>query len=455
MPFVERDGDTVDRADIAILGAGLSGLAAARKLQAAGKRVIVLEARDRVGGRSYSVSLGGSPVDLGGQWIGPTQDRVIALARGLGLATFPQHHAGKRLLELDGKIKEYRGTIPKVPILHSIEAGITLARLEIMARRVSAEEPWTSEQWDGESLAAWIDGHVRTSSAKKLLGIGTEMIFGGEPKDISFLYFLFYLRAGGGFTRLAEVRNGAQQDRFVDGAQALSQRLAAAAGDAVRLGFPVRRIEQDKEGVTLAGDRGSVRAGRAILAMAPAMLGRVAFLPDLPAERQELHRSMPMGSAMKCIVAYDRAFWRERGLTGEALSDAGPCRAFFDDCAADGSHPAVVGFVMADAAKAFGLRPADERRAAVTAQLVRLFGDAAAKPAEYLDHDWTKEEWSGGCYVGLMAPGVMTRVGRVLRAPVGRLHFAGTETATRWVGYFDGAIEAGERAAAEVLGAET
>src|SRR5262249_29538577 len=228
-----------------------------------------------------------------------------------------------------------------------------------------------------------------TSSAKKLLGIGTNMIFGAEPRDISFLFFLFYLRAGGGFTRLAEVRNGAQQDRFVGGAQELSRRLAAKLGDTVQLGLPVRRAEQAAEGVTLAGPAGSVRARRAILALAPAMLDKIAFAPDLPAERQDLHRSMPMGSAMKCIVAYDRAFWRERGLTGEALSDVGPCRAFFDDCAADGSHPALLGFVTADAAQELGRPPrgrgARRRQGPAGAVLRAGRGQARRLPRPRLD----------------------------------------------------------------------
>jgi monoamine oxidase len=435
---------------IVVVGAGISGLTAARKLRAAGKDVLVLEARERVGGRTYTADFEGSPVDLGGQWIGPTQDRVHALVRELGIGTFPQHHAGKRLLELDGNIGEYRGTIPRVPILHAIEAGLTLARLALLARRVPLLEPWTTGRWDDLSVDDWLHRNVRTSSARKLLQIGTEMIFAGDPRDVSFLFFLYYLHAGGGFTRLAEVRNGAQQDRLVGGAQELSRRMAAGLGDAVRLGFPISRVEHDARGVVVSGERGEVRAEWAILALAPAMLSRIAFVPELPAARRDLHASMPMGSAMKCVVGYERAFWRERGLTGEALSDAGPCRAFFDDCDAGGGHPALLGFVMAEETRRFGAKPLDERRAAVVAELVRLFGADAARPTAYVDHDWTQERWSGGCYVGLMAPGTMTRVGRALREPVGRIHFAGTETATRWMGYFDGAVEAGERAAAAV-----
>src|SRR5262249_58173280 len=189
--------------------------------------------------------------------------------------------------------------------------------------------------------------HVRTSSARTLLRMGTEMIFCGEPRDISFLYFLYYARSGGSFTRLAEVRNGAQQDRFVDGAQALSERLATGLGDAVRLGFVVRRVAQDEDGVVVEGDAGSVRAGRAVLALAPAMMRAIAFLPALPAERRELAERMPMGSIVKCVVAYERAFWRERGVTGEAVSAVGPARGIFGDRSYEGRHSAVGGVVVA------------------------------------------------------------------------------------------------------------
>ena len=173
--------------------------------------------------------------------------------------------------------------------------------------------------------------------------------------------------------------------------------------------------------------------------------------PALPAGRAELHSGMPMGSVVKCIVAYERAFWREQGRSGEVVSDGEPIRVVFDDTSHDGRHPALLCFVLGDVARRFGPLPAAERQAQIVAHLVRLFGEAAASPRAYVDKDWVAEPWSGGCFVGVMGPGLMTRAGEALRRPVGRLHFAGTETAVRWCGYLDGAIESGERAAAEVL----
>jgi monoamine oxidase len=441
--------------DVIVVGAGLSGLVAARALAEAGRYVLVVEARDRVGGRTYTVPFDGMAVDLGGQWIGPTQDRVIALARELGVATFPQHTGGKRVLDLDGEVTRYRGTVPKVGVLGAIEAGLNLVRFDRQSRRVSLDTPWqgTPAEWDKISVEEWMRKNIRGRKARALLEMGVRMIMTGELRDISFLYFLFYLRSGGGFTRLAEVKNGAQQDRFTGGAQQLSERLAAKLGGRVRLGSPVRRIEHDARGVRVHFDQDSVGARRAILALAPAMAQRIVFWPSLPAGRAELHTSMPMGSVLKCVVTYKRPFWREGGLTGEAISDGHPCRAFFDDCDAGGAHAALVGFVVADTALAFGRLSVERRRAQVLAQAARLFGPQALEATGYIDHDWVADEWSTGCYVGLMAPGVMTRLGRHLREPVGPLHFAGTETATRWAGYLDGAIEAGDRAAREVLAA--
>ncbi|GAC1373181.1 MAG: FAD-dependent oxidoreductase [Polyangiales bacterium] len=451
----------MESVDVVVVGAGLSGLAAARRLVDGGATVRVLEARERVGGRTLSEPLAGGVIDLGGQWIGPTQDRVAALARELGVATFPQHQVGKKVLEHAGVVSHYTGLIPKLPLLHLLELDFTMRRLDWLSRRVPPEAPWRARkaaEWDASTLADWQRDHISSRGAKTMIDIATRAVFAAEPTELSFLYFLAYLASGGGLMRLIEVRNGAQQDRFVGGAQRLSVGLAARLGDRVTLGAPVRALEQSDDGVIVriggggdgSGGERTVRAKHAILALPPAVAGKIHVTPALPARRALLGEKMPMGSAIKVVVAYASAFWRQAGFAGEAVSDRGPMSMIFDDCAADGSHPALVGFVLGDAARVHRADP-DARKAAVLAQLVRTFGPRAATPLAYVDKDWSAEEWTAGCYVGLMAPGVMRAHGEALRAPCGRIHFAGTEAARQWMGYLDGAIESGERAASEVL----
>lgn len=443
-----------ERCDVVVIGAGLSGLSAARRLEAAGRTVRVLEARERVGGRSLTRELEGYPVDLGGQWIGPTQDRVEALAKELGIETYPQHERGRKVLELGGRRTTYRGLLPWIGAVGLGELALRVAQLELRARRVPLAEPMRAPQaaaLDRRSVHEWLEATVRDRRTRAVLEIATQMVLAGEPRDLSLLYFLFYLRSGGGFLRLTSVGGGAQATRLRGGAQPLSQGLAARLRTPVSLGCPVRAVVHEGEGVRVhAADR-SVRARHAVLAVPPALAAGI----DLGSARTEARRvaeaGMPMGSVIKCNVAYPRPFWREAGLSGESISDGDPVRATFDGCAPDLSYCGLVVFVIADAAKAFGSLPADERQRRVVAHLVRLLGPDAATPRGYVEQDWSREPWSGGCYVGLMRPGVLSAVGQALRAPAGRIHFAGTETATRWCGYFDGAIEAGERAADEVL----
>lgn len=441
--------------DVVVVGAGLAGLYAARELTRAGASVVVLEARDRVGGRTLSrATRSGDMIDLGAQWLGPGQDRMFALAKEFGIDTFPQHFRGTKVLALGDKVSTYKSEIPSLPVVGLIDLQLAINKIEKLCKQVPLEAPWEAAkaaEWDGMTVESWKRAHVGTRGARSLIDAAVWAIFAAEPSEVSFLHFLYYLHSGGGLMKLATINGGAQQTRAVPGMQEFSKRLARDLGERVVLGAPVRAIAQDGSGVTVRSDAGEHRGSYAIVAVPPALASRIDYAPAMPGMRDQLTQRMPMGSVVKCIVTYPRPFWRDRGLSGEVVSDRGPVKLVFDDSPADGSHGALVGFVSGNEARAWGSFSADEKRAAALACMVRYFGSEAGKCDEFLEQDWTQEQWSRGCYVGIMPPGVMTACGKALRAPVGRVHWAGTETAVRWNGYMEGAIESGERAAREVL----
>ena len=450
-----RDSDG-SRLDAVVIGAGLSGLAAARRLVEGGASTVVLEARDRVGGRTLTEDLAGHPVDLGGQFIGPGQDRVLGLARELGVRTARVHCAGRKVLSLGGRRRTYRGLIPKVGLLALLESAWTIRRFDRLAAGVPTDRPWDAPraaEWDRMTLERWLEDRLWTEPAKALLRLAARALYAAEPRELSFLYFLFSLRAGAGFERNAGIEGGAQQEFFVGGAQQLSAGLACRLGGAVRVGEPVEAIEQTADEVMVRSRTHTFRAGRAILALAPGLCERIRFTPELPAARRELQCRMVTGSVVKCVVAYGEPFWRHNGYSGEALADDGLAQVVFDDCSEGGHKAALLAFILGDAARQASWLTPDARRQAVIDGLVRLFGERAARPSGYVDCDWIKDEWSAGCYGGLHPPGVLSTVGVALRAPCGRIHFAGSEAATRWPGFMDGALESGERAAREVLAA--
>ena len=448
-----------------MVGAGLAGLVTARELVAAGRDVVVLEARDRVGGRVRNGHLAdGTIVEVGGQWIGPTQLRMQRLTAALGLETFPTYDDGDKVLQFGDRSARYRGTIPRVSPLVLADVGQAQLRLDRLARQVPLEAPWSaarSESWDGQTFETWILRNTRTASARNLLRLYASAVFATEARDLSLLHTLFYTHSGGGFDLLGGTAGGAQQDRYVGGSELVPSGLAAALGARVRLGEPVAAIEQAIGGVTVTGRSARVGARRVVVAIPPTLAGRIAYDPALPGARDQLTQRVPMGSVIKCHVAYPEPFWRDDDLSGQATGDRGPVKVVFDNSpppGADGrTRPGVLlAFLEGNDARFLGRTPAAERRAAVVGALERFFGPraGAANVVDYVELDWAEEEWSRGCYGAHFAPGVWTAYGPLLRRPVGRIHWAGTETATVWSGYMDGAVQSGERAAAEVLAAD-
>ena len=439
--------------DVAIAGAGLAGLVAARDLTAAGHEVVVLEARDRVGGRLLNQDIGGGEiVEAGGQWIGPTQDRVAALVRALDLRTHPTHAAGEHVVEWNGTVRRYRGTIPRISPAVLADFAQAQLRLDAMARRVPVAAPWRAARaarWDEATVASWMRRNTAVPGARELLRTICEAVWAAEPEDVSLLHFLFYVHSAGGLDRLIGTEGGAQQDRIVGGSQLVAIRLAHSLD--VRLGAPVRRVEHGEDAVTLHAEGLTVRARRAIIALPPPLVARLEFDPPLPARRAQLLQRMPMGSVVKCHAVYDEPFWRRDGLTGQGGSDRGPAKVVFDNSPPGGSPGVLLAFLEGAQARELGAWPAERRRAAVLDLLARLFGERARAPAAYHERDWAAEEWTRGCYGAFLPPGTWTSLGDAMRPPVGALHWAGAELAETWSGYMDGAVRSGEAAAQEVV----
>ncbi len=434
------------KSDVTVVGAGLSGLTAARSLAEAGRSVTVLEARDRVGGRTYTRVIGDAYFDLGGQWLGPTQTRMHALVKEFGLDTFPTFHQGTKVLDVRGVISTYKASIPSMPPFQLIVLQRTITKVEKLA--AAFDESQTD--WDRQSFGEWMRKHVPSSKVRDVVEAAVRVVFGAESNEVSMHYFLAYVRAGGGLTSLVEIEGAAQQTRFVQGSQQVAHGLANILGDRVVLDAPVRSIEQHSNEVSVHSDAGEWRSDHVIVAVPPLLAGRIAFDPPMPALRDALTQRFPMGATTKFHVLYDHAFWRDAGYSGEVVATHGPLSVVFDNSAPDGGQPALLGFSVARPARDLGTLSPSDRRAQVIEALVRCFGPRAANPTHFVEMDWSSEVWTRGCPTGFMEPGsAYTRA--MLRPAFDRIHWAGTETSDVWTGYMEGAVAAGERAAAEIL----
>jgi monoamine oxidase len=439
--------------DVVVVGAGLAGLTAARELSRSGFDVVVLEGRDRVGGRTNSATLAGIPVDLGASFVGPTQDAVLKLAADLGCDTTPTFNDGANLIRWRGTVRRYNGTIPKLGLIGLVDIGRIQWQFARIARTVSVAEPWSAPaatKLDAISLGDWLRSVRATSGSHDLMSIMSRVTWGAEPDEVSMLHAVRYVNAAGGLDRMLDVVDGAQQDHFPGGTHQISTTMAAELGDRVRLGATVTRIEWSDDAVAVMSSAGVVEARRAIVAIPPAHRLDLDIAPAPPIEYQQLSQRWPQGALSKAYAAYPRPFWRDHGLSGQSLSDEGPVFITFDVGPESGGPGVLLGFVDA---RGFDALPADQRRANALAGFTAIFGDEAAEPIDYLDQRWGAETFAPGGPTAAVPPGSWTQFGPLLRRPVGPLHWAGTETADEWTGFMDGAVRSGQRAAAEVVAA--
>ena len=374
----------------------------------------------------------------------------------MGVATFPTYYKGKNVLVLGGKRSLYKGTIPKINPAVLLDFARAQLVFDRMAKHVPLDAPWTAEradEWDSQTFDSWLRRNARSKTAREFFRLFSEAVCAAEPSEFSLLNALFYTRSGKGFNKLTGTPGGAQQDRLVGGSQLVAIRLAEKLGDIVRLSSPVRHIAWGDGRVRVSGDNADVEAERVIVALAPALAGRIVYDPPLPAFRDQLTQRVPNGSVIKCHAVYARPFWRDEGLTGNATGDQGPVKLTYDNSPPDGSPGVLLGFLEGKYAREMGRVSPEERRAAVLECFVRYVGPQAATPDEYFEKDWSEDEWTRGCYGAHFPSGVWTAFGPALRAPIGEIHWSGTETATEWSGYIDGAVQSGERAALEALAA--
>lgn len=449
--------------DVVVVGGGLSGLTAARDLVAAGRSVLVLEARERPGGRVYGMPLGdGTTSEGGAEFIGPTQDRIAALAQDMGVATFPTYNAGKNVYLRDGKRSLYAtdgvlGAVP--PDWGVVDLEVALLTLGGMAKKVPAGEPWKApdaEDWDSQTFHTWSRAHSLSAGARFLMDEFVSSTLSVRSKDVSLLYVLNYIASAGDESnpgtvdRLINTKGGGQESRFVGGSQEVPVRLAAKLGDRIRYNAPVRSISVDGGTVTVAADGVTVACRRVVVAMSPAIANKIDYSPALPAARAQLMQRYPMGSIAKFVAVYDTPFWRADGLTGQAVADSGAIDATFDNSPPDGSRGILMGFMNQTNIRKLDGASADDLRAAGLASFAAMYGDKARSPVRTAFQRWDNETWSGGGPVGVAPPGVLTEFGPALRTPCGPVHWAGTETSTFWTGYMDGAVRSGERVAQEV-----
>ena len=443
-------------ADVCVVGAGYAGLTAALRLHQAGKTVVVLEARDRIGGRIWTTPLAdGTTIDRGGGWLAPKHEVMFKLAAEFGITTYKTYVKGAHLLVGEDRTRRYTGLIPKISPLAVLTIALAQLRVDRMSKKLPIDAPWEAPkaaEWDATTIADYLGRTgIRTKLARDLFEMAVRGLFTGPLDDVSFLDLLMLVRGHGSINTLFSIENGSQENLVDGGAGSIAARMAEALGDAVHLDAPVRTITQGDDRVTVESAELSVSARHAVVAIPPALINDIAFTPALTDDRVTLYRKAVAGPETKALLVYDTPFWREDGFSGQTSEPNSASEVTLDASPSSGSVGVLASFRFGAVAAKFDDLSEADRRQAVVDRLVARLGPKAAHPVDFVETAWWKEQWTKGCSMAHFPPGVLTSYGRLLREPHGRIHWAGTETSVVSHGAMDGAARSGERVAAEIL----
>nr|WP_314841198.1 NAD(P)/FAD-dependent oxidoreductase [uncultured Microbacterium sp.] len=443
--------------DVLIVGAGAAGLTAANDLRKAGLSVVVLEARDRVGGRLWTDVIDGAMLELGGQWVSPDQEALQDAVEELGLETYSRYREGDSVyVGPDGTSSRFTGEM--FPVSESTEATIAeiTERLDAMVAEIDPDRPWAhplAAEWDSVTWDAWLRIQTDDDEAVRNLAFATGSAMLTKPTHtFSLLQSLLMAASAGSYSNLVDA-DFILDKRVVGGLQQVPIRLAERLGDDVLLDQPVRTLAWGDDGVVATTDDMTVRARFAILAHAPVLYNRISFMPPMPRRQHQMHQHISMGFVIKVHAVYDRPFWREQGLSGTAFSPYELVHEAYDNTNHADERGTLVGFVSdANADGVFELS-ADERKARILESLAHYYGPEAENPVVYYESDWGTEEWTRGAYAASFDMGGLYRYGADLRTPVGPIHFASSDLAGAGYQHVDGAIRMGHLVASNIVDA--